>query len=187
MIVVGLDPGVQRAGYAVLEVSGRRLIVHEIALWNLLGTGKCRPSVGERLELLHKEAAKLFSKWNPQVIGLEKAITFRNVASAHLLSEARGVLRLAAHQSLADAERRLVELSPTAVKKTASGWGRSSKLGMLKFLSLRFSGLENFARNEGLGHDAIDALAIAFTAWCQSRTPLNNREKSVRKDLEGAL
>jgi len=170
MIVIGLDPGIQRAGFAVLQISPQgRVTVQDMNVWNLLPKGQARPSVGERLEDLYDSAAKLFKEWNPRIIGLEKAVSFKNVASAHKLSEARGVLRLAAHLNLDQAEQRLVELSPTAVKRVSSGWGRASKHGVLKSLELRFGGLEKLVLDEGLGHDAIDALAIAFTAWSQTR------------------
>jgi Holliday junction resolvasome RuvABC endonuclease subunit len=94
------------------------------------------------------------------------------VDSAFKLTEARGVLRLAAHQTLEAAEDRLVEVSPSAVKKHASGLGSLSKEGVSKALKMRFRNLEAIVEQKGeLAYDAYDALAVAWSAWCLQREP----------------
>ncbi len=165
MIIVGLDPGTQRTGYAVLERVASGVEIRELGCWNLMGTGRQRPALGERLERLSDHSRVLFKKWNPTLVGLEKAVTFKNVASALTLSEARGVLRLAAFELLASADERLVELSPTAVKKEAAGFGLSTKGTVRKGLALRFRNLESSLGDADLPPDAFDALAIAWTVW----------------------
>ncbi|MBS1983351.1 MAG: crossover junction endodeoxyribonuclease RuvC [Bdellovibrionales bacterium] len=166
MIIAGIDPGSQRTGYAVVESRGAGLIIHDVGVWNLVqATGTPRPSLGARLEILADQAREFFAKWNPQVIGFEKAVAFKNISSAFVLSEARGVVRLAAYETLGSADLRLVELSPTSVKKEAASFGLSSKGGVRKGLALRFPNLETLLGDQDLSSDAFDALAIAWTAW----------------------
>jgi crossover junction endodeoxyribonuclease RuvC len=174
VIVVGLDPGSRRAGYAVMDVSGRAPLILDLGCWELMKRG---PSLGARLEGLYELARALFQLHNPRWIGLERAFQFRNVDSAFKLTEARGVLRLAAHQTLESAEDRLIEVSPSAVKKHASGMGGLSKEGVSKALKMRFPNLESLVADKGdLAYDAYDALAVAWSAWALQRDPSRLQE-----------
>jgi crossover junction endodeoxyribonuclease RuvC len=178
MIIMGIDPGTQHCGYAVIEASGGgKISIRDIGVWHLLnaavGAGGGRnPSIGSRLESLHVRVTELLTRWNPQCIGLERAITFRNPLSALKLSEARGVIRLAAHQVLESADQRLIELSPTRVKKQATSLGLASKKDILRVLSLRFADLPAIVADQDLSMDAYDALAIAWTAWVDMKSQL---------------
>lgn len=162
MIILGLDPGTQRTGYAVLEARGAQLEIRALGVWNLI---QGNPPLGQRLEMLASELRALLTQWNPWIIGLEKAVSFRNTASALTLSEARGVIRLCAHEILEKADARLVELSPTAVKKEASGFGGAAKEGVRRGLELRFRNLASFDPEGSLSSDAFDALAVGWAAW----------------------
>jgi Holliday junction resolvasome RuvABC endonuclease subunit len=148
----------------------------DLGVWHLHRSAESKVSVGSRLELLHAKAAELLGQWNPRWVGIERAVTFKNPQSALSLSEARGVLRLACYQILDHMDDRLVELSPTAIKKSTAGWGRSSKEDMLRALELRFSNLtpflESFQGLEKITHDAYDALGIAWATWVQLRQKL---------------
>lgn len=164
MIIAGVDPGIRRLGFSVVEVKGRDLLVREL---DVLHVDKVSDSVGERLEFIHEEMSARFRQWNPRWVGFEKAVNFKNVDSAFKLTEARGVIRLACHQQLGQADVRLLELSPTAIKKECSGSGSSSKENLQKVLRMHFPHLEEWVEKSGkkLTHDAYDALAIAWTAW----------------------
>lgn len=158
-IVLGLDPGTRKTGYCVLEVS-QKLRILDWGVWQLKPT----LALGERLELLFDESSAVIKKWNPQIVGIEKAVVFKNIPSSLTLSEARGVLRLAVYSHLGEACKRLVELSPTLVKKSNTGKGVASKEDMKRSLGFRW-GL-NFASEEykNFSSDAFDALAIATSA-----------------------
>jgi crossover junction endodeoxyribonuclease RuvC len=177
VIVVGLDPSVRRVGYAVLRCSmSSNVEILDLGVWHLHRFAEGKASVGSRLELLHAKAVELLGQWNPRWVGIERAVTFKNPQSALSLSEARGVLRLACYQILDNMDDRLVELSPTAIKKSTAGWGRSSKEDMLRALELRFSNLTPFVESlqglEKITHDAYDALGIAWATWVQLRQKL---------------
>jgi crossover junction endodeoxyribonuclease RuvC len=185
MILIGFDPGVRRVGYSVIDCDWvRGISIRELGVWNLLEADQ--KSMGLRLERLYQESYALLEKWNPRWIGLEKAISFKGLESSLKLSEARGVLRLACYQTLEEADQRLIELSPTAIKKNTTGWGRSSKSDMIRSLEIRFQNLEEWVKNsdEKLSHDAYDALGIAWTTWVQVRQKLRMGSRT-NKSVEG--
>jgi crossover junction endodeoxyribonuclease RuvC len=161
MIVLGLDPGTRRCGFAVLLIKNSKFDVMEAGTWKLAE----KLSLGKRLEQLHTNARALLERHNPHIIGLEKAVAFKNIPSALTLSEARGILRLAMFQSLEDVEQRLVELSPTQVKRSASGSGRASKSALQKIVNWRFPALQSLDGAAAKNSDTFDAVAIAWTAW----------------------
>jgi crossover junction endodeoxyribonuclease RuvC len=174
MIIVGIDPGSIRVGYSVIRVesTARKPQVLDLGVWELTrpeATSALQPKMplGMRLEKLAENLSELIRKWNPRYIGLEKAVHFRNAASSHVLSESRGVIRLVLHQELESAHDRLFELSPTFIKKIASGFGAASKEGVLKSLEFRFPELREIQEKNDFHFDAFDALAIALSAWTQ--------------------
>jgi Holliday junction resolvasome RuvABC endonuclease subunit len=107
-------------------------------------------------------------------------VSFRNVASALVLSEARGVCRLAVFETLAHAERRLVEISPTQVKKAAVGYGSASKDQVSRFLAKRFRMTEPQAA--ALGPDSFDAVAVA---WATCLVLAKEGVRSGRGGIDG--
>lgn len=178
MIVVGVDPGSRRAGYAVLSADAQSVEIIEMGAWDLFKLAGSE--LGERLTLLHKLSAEFFRKHNPQVIGLENAVAYKNVSSALKLSEARGVIRLAAHQVLDQAALRLVELSPTEIKRSASGLGLGSKETVERALRLRFPRSHAFLNGgEKIAHDAFDAVAVAWAAKSRHRLNVLGVTKNV--------
>lgn len=162
-IVLGLDPGTRKTGYCVLDITQQGTQTLKILDW---GVWQFNPtlSLGERLETLFEESSTVIKKWNPHIVGIEKAVVFKNIPSSLTLSEARGVLRLAVYSHLGEASKRLVELSPTLIKKSNTGKGVASKDDIKRSLGFRW-GL-NFASEEyrKFSSDAFDALAIATSA-----------------------
>ena len=164
MILLGVDPGIRRLGYAVIEASPREVTLKD---FDVLRVDQAADSLGAKLEFIHEEMCQILAKWNPRWVGLEKAVNFKNVDSAFKLTEARGVIRLSLYQTLDSADARLLELSPTAIKKTVTGSGSASKESLEKVLRMNFQGLEEWVESheKKLTHDAYDALAIAWTTW----------------------
>jgi crossover junction endodeoxyribonuclease RuvC len=169
MIVVGLDPGTQRSGFAVIRVGARsKLEVIDWGVWKLALLADSG-DLGARLETLYDQAHELFSLHNPRHIGLERAFNHKNVLSTMKLSEARAVLRLAAYKTLASAESRLIEISPTAVKRAVSGHGQGSKDFVLRSVMARF-GISSIKDQIDFTLDASDALAVAWATVQAVRT-----------------
>lgn len=167
--VLGLDPGSERTGYAVLAMGSHRLELSRVGVWNLLDLAstsqgpKQRPSLGARLEALSVEFEALLKEFNPAIVVLEKAVHFKNVASSHVLSEVRGVLRLGLHRQLEKAESRLIEVSPTASKRIHAGSGAATKSSMIRSALFRFPELALEPQLKGrAAADMADAVALAL-------------------------
>ena len=159
MIIIGFDPGTRNAGFSVVQVDSRYLFkVLEAGVWRLQKTSQV--AMGVRLETLAHETEQLLKKYNPSFIGLEKAVVFKNPSSSLKLAEARGVIRLVAHQILDKAESRIIEVSPTQVKKSISGTGSSQKKDVKQSVLRRFSEAKDNEKIEDYS-DSYDAIAVA--------------------------
>lgn len=149
MLVLGIDPGTARTGYGLVrenesgfEVLGYGCITTDLAQ----GRGK-------RLEILHREVSSLIRRYKPDIVVQELLFFNKNIRTALLVGEARGVILLAAAQ----AKVPVTEYTPLQIKESLAGYGRATKkqIGELVRLCL---GLEEPVRTD----DASDALAIAL-------------------------
>lgn len=175
MIVVGIDPGTRTTGYAVLECARGQIQVRDLGAWKLVQEHE---ALGLRLEMLFEKSRELFRAWNPHWVGLEKAVAFKNISSSLKLSEARGVIRLAVSVELDQGDQRIVELSPTEVKKKVSGRGLAPKQSVSRSMMFRLNAFGLKApmpdTRSALPADAYDALAIAWTTALRARAHVNS-------------
>lgn len=160
MRILGIDPGSIRCGYALLEdLGGRVPLLREAGTWNL---GESRP-LPQRLAALQERLEETLAAHTPHLLCLEESFVHRNVHSAMVLGNARGVI-------LAGCARRgleIVELSPSEAKKTAAGSGRASKEAVAEMCRRQLA-MEVLP----VGPDATDALALALAALLRHRSPL---------------
>jgi crossover junction endodeoxyribonuclease RuvC len=149
MIIVGLDPGSLRTGYAVVAAEGSRLT------W--LDGGTWRPRAGEalgrRLQLLHSALGELLARVRPDAVAMEECFMGRHARAALVLGHARGALMVAALAR--DVE--LFEYAPRLVKLAVTGTGGASKEQVQAMVPRLAAGTP-----AGLGADAADALAVAI-------------------------
>lgn len=147
MIILGFDPGTARLGYGVIEKDrGTRLVSY----------GTIEPSSREnRLLELSREIERVLDAHRPVLIGIERLYFSKNKKTAISVAEARGVILVAAQARSIPVR----EFTPTDVKSTVTGWGKSDKETVRKCVSLTLKNVEI------CGHDdAADALAIALRA-----------------------
>ncbi|WP_292393747.1 crossover junction endodeoxyribonuclease RuvC [Methanoculleus sp. UBA303] len=149
MIVIGIDPGVARTGYGVL----RRCDPYPTPLaFGCIETGgDSRPS--RRLLEIYEKISLLFDDYAPDCVVLEQLFFSRNITSAMRVSEARGVILLAAEQR----EIPVTEYTPNQVKLAVTGSGRADKHQMQEMMR-RLLRLQELPRPD----DAADGLAIAL-------------------------
>lgn len=149
MIILGIDPGVARLGYGIIEETKQN--VRAIA-YGCFETPAKMPHA-ERLAHIHKELTRLIKKYQPDKIAVEKLFFSKNVKTALSVGEARGVILMTA----ATAGTPLVEISPKEVKQTLTGYGQADKPQMQRMIQLLLK-LKNIPKPD----DAADALAIAL-------------------------
>jgi len=149
MIVIGIDPGLARVGYGVIEVTSRQ---PDPVCYGCIETGKDQRTA-ERLLHIYTEVAALFEKYPPDHVAVEKLFFSKNITSAMSVSEARGVILLLAEQKKIP----VTEYTPNQVKQAITGSGRADKRQMQEMI-MRLLHLPEIPRPD----DAADALSIAL-------------------------
>lgn len=124
-VVLGIDPGLQRTGYALLSPGGAAAEVF------LLEAGVIRLPRGEalsrRLVLLHEGLCELLDTHHPALLACEELYAhYKHPRTAILMGHARGVILAAA----ARAGLGIIPVAATNVKKLLTGSGRASKRQM---------------------------------------------------------
>ena len=151
MVILGIDPGIARMGWGVVEeVRGGK---PRAIAYGCFETGKETPHE-ERLRAVHDELTKLIKKHEPGKIAVEKLFFSKNVKTALTVGEARGVIML----TCAELSIPVVEISPKEVKQALTGYGQADKKQMQKMIQL-ILGLREIPKPD----DAADALAIALS------------------------
>ena len=158
--VLGLDPGSRVAGYALVTMSGGRVLDLEIGAWDVSAAGSRAGALGA---LLSATQDWLRGR-QPDVAAVESPFLHRNARSALALAEARGVLLAA----LGAAGVAVAEYSPATVKKTICGDGAADKERVRSLLARSVPGLDRFPIGEA-GLDATDALAVAVCHFIHAR------------------
>ncbi len=148
MRLLGLDPGLQRTGWGVIEVRGNAL--------RFLAAGVVATAAGDdlarRLDALYRGLTEIVARHGPGVAAVEETVINRNAGSSLKLGQARGVVLLAA----AHAGLTVTEYASKTVKRTVVGTGAADKrqVAMMVRTLLPASG--------ALTADAADALAVAL-------------------------
>ncbi|MEN9390383.1 MAG: crossover junction endodeoxyribonuclease RuvC, crossover junction endodeoxyribonuclease RuvC [Candidatus Parcubacteria bacterium] len=146
---IAIDPGYDRIGIAVFE--GKALVHSEC-----FETDK-KAEFTDRLLAVHKHVTAALKKCKPESLALETLFFSTNVKTAIKVSEARGVILLAAAQ----AGVAVHEYSPQAVKIAVTGSGTAPKEAVIRMVArLVQRGTKKRLDDE---YDAI-ALGLAHTA-----------------------
>ncbi len=161
MRVLGIDPGLVRTGWAVVEPASRGAAV--------LGHGVIAPPTAddlpERLAAGARQLRVVLEQHAPQLVALEEVFTApRHPRSALLMAHMRGVICLV----LAEAGVPVLPLTATTVKQRLTGGGHASKEQVQRMV-LRLTGLNPSGR---LRLDETDALALALAGLHQTQRQL---------------
>ena len=147
--ILGIDPGLQRTGWGVIERAGTKLthVAHGIV------TSTAKADLGDRLREIHSGLTAVILTHAPHTIAIEETFVNVNGQATLKLGQARGVALLAA----AEAEVPLAEYSPNKVKKSVVGAGHAAKEQIGLMIGVLLPGCKVDQA------DAADALAIAIT------------------------
>jgi crossover junction endodeoxyribonuclease RuvC len=151
MVILGIDPGIGRVGYGVIEQTGSKL---KAVKYGCIETPKTDDH-GLRLQMIKTDLGKIIREHKPEVIGVEKLFFQKNVKTAGVVGEARGVILLLASECGA----KVVEVGPGQVKQALTGYGSADKNQMQQMVKILFK-LDEVPRPD----DAADALAVAYAA-----------------------
>ena len=149
-MVLGIDPGLSRCGYAALEAQGPNK-ARPIAI-GVLMTPPTDP-LPKRLAELRGELARLVAELRPDVVVVEHVFFQVNVRTAMSVGQASGL----ALAEAAAAGCEVVQYTPNQVKETVTGWGGADKAQVAKMVQARL-GLAAPPKPA----DAADACALAL-------------------------
>jgi crossover junction endodeoxyribonuclease RuvC len=150
MIVLGIDPGLARMGYGVLEKTGNKT-VH--VTHGCITTSRDGVSAGARLNQLYMGLEKLFEEYRPGCAAVEKLFFSKNITSAMSVAEVRGIILLICEQENIP----VTEYTPNQVKQAITGSGRADKKQVQEMIR-RLLHLDEIPKPD----DAADGLSIAL-------------------------
>ena len=150
MIILGIDPGIGRCGWGVIESQGTKLKVKD---YGCIETSP-KKTVEKRLEEIHKEILRIIKKYSPDSLSIEELFFNTNAKTAFVVGQARGVILLAA----ANSNIPVSIYTPLQVKVAVTGFGRAEKEQVGKMVKTILS-LPSVPKPD----DTTDALAIAIT------------------------
>lgn len=147
--ILGLDPGLARMGWGVIDMTGTRLahVAHGVL------TSNTKLELAARLMALHGLLAAVIEEHRPMAISVEQAFVAKDPSAALKLGHARAIALLAAAQ----AGLEVAEYAPNHIKKCVVGVGHAGKdqVGMMVRRLLPTAQVQ--------AADAADALAAAIT------------------------
>lgn len=148
MRVLGIDPGLERTGWGIIDHQGSRLTFIAAGVIK----SKSTETMAVRLCRIDAELTKVIEAYKPGTAAIEETFVNTNSASSLKLGQARGVAIL----SPARFGLEVAEYAANTVKKSVVGAGHAAKdqVGMMIKVLLPTSG--------ELEADAADALAVAI-------------------------
>ncbi|MGG7516612.1 crossover junction endodeoxyribonuclease RuvC [Allorhizobium undicola] len=163
--IIGIDPGLRRTGWGVIETLGNSL--------RFIGSGTVTSDgemdLASRLCQLHDGLAAVIHDYQPDEAAVEQTFVNKDAVATLKLGQARGVAMLAP----ARAGLPVAEYAPNAVKKSVIGVGHGEKQQIHMMLKILMP------KAEFKGNDAADALAIAI---CHAH---NRGGERLRKIMAG--
>src|SRR5437764_1107292 len=121
--ILGIDPGLQLTGYAVVETGPAKPLLREAGVIRSV-EGRAKIDMAQRLHSVYNSLVEVISEFQPAVVVVEQLYAhYLHPRTAILMAHARGVIFLAAAQH----NLPVVSYNATRIKKTVTGNGRASK------------------------------------------------------------
>lgn len=149
MLILGIDPGTARIGVGLIEYKDKKA---SVKCYDCLTTSKGE-SAAARLNDLFGQLTKFIKKHKPAIVAVEELFFFKNLTTAIKVSQARGVILLAAAQK----KLPVYEYTPLQVKQALTGYGRAEKKQIQQMVKVILN-LKEIPQSD----DAADALAVAI-------------------------
>lgn len=159
MIIIGIDPGYERIGIAVLEKN--KSDKKEVLLYSSCFKTSAKLPLPERIFLLGAEIQSVIKKYKPEKLAIEKLYFENNAKTAMGVSEARGVIIYIAKSHNLE----ILEYTPLQIKNAVTGYGKATKPQVHTMVSRLIELPKNVTQD-----DEIDAIAVAITGFATTRT-----------------
>lgn len=149
MRIIGIDPGLARVGYGIIDETEGKKIMIDCGIIETKSTQKEE----KRLVEISNDLGSIINKWNPNSAAVEKFFFYRSSTTISVV-QARGVIMM----TLGKYNLPIQEFPPMQIKLAVTGYGHSDKNEVLNSVmnELRIT-------SPPKPDDAADALAIALT------------------------
>ena len=151
MIIIGIDPGLARVGYGIIEVKRNEKTLLDCGI---IETQKNQAEENRLLEIF-MDLKELISKWKPDYAAVEKYFFYKSSTTISVV-QARGVIMM----TLGSFNIPITEYAPAQIKLTITGFGKATKKDILDSVMYNLK-LDYPPKPD----DSADALAIALTKF----------------------
>ena len=158
MKILGIDPGFERLGVAIVEKAGNGK--KEEVLFSECFKTSAKLEFSERLLLVGTEVANVIKKFKPEVLAIETLFLTTNHKTVMHVAEARGVVIYEAIR----AGLQVFEASPPQIKIATTGYGKADKEQVMRMVKMLVT-IDKTKKSD----DELDAIAIALTAFAHLR------------------
>lgn len=158
--ILGLDPGLRRTGWGVIDVTGNRLAF--VACGTVTSDDKA--ALALRLAQIYRGISDVLAAWTPDEAAVEQTFVNKDATATLKLGQARGIAMVVP----ALAGLPVAEYEPNKVKKSVVGAGHADKNQIQMMIGILLP------KADPKTMDAADALAIAIT-HAHHRTSLARR------------
>lgn len=155
MIILAIDPGVEKLGYSLFEKKVNGNVTFSYITSGLIKTSR-KLSQGKRLQEIYKKLAEVIKEQNVNQVVMEQLFYSNNAKTVIAVAQAQGAVELlAAHHDLP-----LSYLGPLQIKQIITGYGKADKKAVQKMVDLTLH-----QKIDILDDDQSDAIACGL-AYC---------------------
>lgn len=148
-IILGIDPGYERLGVAIIENKDKPVLLFSECI-----RSEKKDDFSDRLFKIISELEKIILKYKPDLLSIENLFIVKNQKTAMAVAEVRGAIKYLAKKN----KIKIVELAPSEIKFSITGYGQASKDGVYKMISRML-----ILPDKKILDDEIDAMAIAIS------------------------
>ncbi|MCG8569854.1 MAG: crossover junction endodeoxyribonuclease RuvC [Spirochaetes bacterium] len=150
MIIIGIDPGIEKTGIGIIQKEQQKLQLLDSVLIHT----SAKLSHQQRLQNIFTELSTIVEKFPVEEAAVEKLFFAKNIKTALTVSEARGVILLALQLK----KLPIYEYTPLQVKQALIGYGRATKKQIQELVKIILQ-LDEIPKQD----DVADGIAVAIT------------------------
>lgn len=163
MRILGIDPGYERLGIALIEKNNKK----DTVLYSDCFRTSVKDDIHKRLGEVGAEISRIMDKFAPDALALETLFITKNQKTGMRVAEARGII-------MYEAIKRHVpvyEYGPMQIKTAITSDGSSDKARMIKMVNLlvKLPSTNTDGSPKKMLDDEYDAIAVALTHSAISR------------------
>lgn len=157
MRILGIDPGYDRVGIAIIDKLPRQ---KEVLVYSECFETSAKDEFPSRLFQVGERIREILEKFSPNILSIESLFITKNQKTAMRVSEARGVIIYEAIKQGLE----ICEYTPLQVKTAVTGHGKSDKNGIIKMIRVLLK-----LPDKKMLDDEYDAIAVALTCMAYSQ------------------